>query len=864
MSVYNEILTWSRTKPLFVRDALRRIVTGSSVQQSDVDELVQLLKKENGDNRITLTALPLDDTHLPNNPSTAGSFPKIVGLKEPRNICALYDQGSLQFAENGLTVVYGNNGSGKSSYSRILKKLCWSRNPEIVLKKNVFTPSNVAQQVELTIVDNGTPINFKWLEGTPTHRLLSSVFVFDSDCADVYLNKENPTQYKPVGIDVLEKLVDLFGRMSQNLNNEVSTFNTQKPILDQSLSQTESYRWYGGIESLDDQAINNYLQFNGAQAARKQELLRLINSQNPQENIQHLTNTRRRYNNYIQQIVYVERFFNAESLTALQSLQERFNRINQAYQVATNELDNLNTLNGFGTDPWQALWESAKRFAHSVGMSDGENFPSSTSLEKCVLCQQDLDEAARQRLKGFNQFVLNDISTQLNMIKQEIEQKLAIYQQLTFPAFENMAELEAVIPQFRARYDAFILSLTESRDSISNYLHNGNNLNVNLQQLSSFINALIPTIDSQIEQHTQLMNDRNLFVAEHNELATKEFLFNNRATIIKYCKEYRYKKWINRCQGYLSTIGISKKIGELMETKAVSLQHQEFIDHLTSFNPKLATKVLLSKTKTSQGSTFQKCSLNGLTDTIESILSEGEQKIIALSNFLAESTIDGRLNTIVFDDPVTSLDMDYREKIANKIVQMSANRQIIVWTHDLFFLRLLIDTHKKDTDTDYHVIGIDSFNGISGVVTDEIPYLAKNVQERIDSIRKILSEHDGLAITDGSGRQQKIDSAQKRVRMLLERSVEEVLSNKAYERFNKNVNVKRGNLSSYIVTEKSDVDFLLAMYSKYSVPIHDGGVYTIPALPERVEIGQDIQEYVTWRTGFGLKLKAFKDANNYN
>src|SRR5690606_20362864 len=94
--------------------------------------------------------------------------------------------------------------------------------------------------------------------------------------------------------------------------------------------------------------------------------------------------------------------------------------------------------------------------------------------------------------------------------------------------------------------------------------------------------------------------------------------------------------------------------------------------------------------------------------------------------------------------------------------------------------------------------------------------------------------------------------------------LEEVLSNKAYERFNKNVNVKRGNLSSYIVTEKSDVDFLLAMYSKYSVPIHDGGVYTIPALPERVEIGQDIQEYVTWRTGFGLKLKAFKDANNYN
>src|SRR5690606_3501706 len=180
---------------------------------------------------------------------------------------------------------------------------------------------------------------------------------------------------------------------------------------------------------------------------------------------------------------------------------------------------------------------------------------------KCVLCQQDLDEAARQRLKGFNQFVLNDISTQLNMIKQEIEQKLAIYQQLTFPAFENMAELEAVIPQFRARYDAFILSLTESRDSISNYLHNGNNLNVNLQQASAFSSVLIHTIASPIEQHTLVMNDRNLLGAEHKELARKEFLGHNRLTRIKYCNEYRYKKCDNRWQGYLSTMAGSKKIG---------------------------------------------------------------------------------------------------------------------------------------------------------------------------------------------------------------------------------------------------------------------------------------------------------------
>jgi wobble nucleotide-excising tRNase len=71
------------------------------------------------------------------------------------------------------------------------------------------------------------------------------------------------------------------------------------------------------------------------------------------------------------------------------------------------------------------------------------------------------------------------------------------------------------------------------------------------------------------------------------------------------------------------------------------------------------------------------------------ILSEVEQKLIALSNFLAECTIDNRLNTIIFDDPVTSLDMDYRDKISDKIVQLSQNRQMSCFTHDLSFLRCL-------------------------------------------------------------------------------------------------------------------------------------------------------------------------------
>lgn len=862
MSIYQDILNWSQSRQAFVQDALRRLVTTTALTQTDIDELVQLVKKECGDTSITLNALPLDSTHIPTTTTTSGNYPKLISLRNPINICALHNQGSLQFSNTGLTVVYGGNGSGKSSYSRILRKLCWSRNPSVILKKNVFNPSANPQQVEFVVEHNGTNNSFTWVENSPSNPILNSIFVFDNDCGDIYINNENPTEYKPVGIDVLENLISTFARISQEFNLSVASYNTQKPALQQNLIQTTTAQWYGTIENLQRTNVDSHIQFSQTDIDRKQELTNLTTAQNPQQNITNLTNQRTRINGYEQQFLQIETLFNEATLNELRANRNTFESVNQAYQIATSELQNVNTIEGFGTNPWRTLWEAARNYAHSSNLSDGQNFPSLVSLEKCVLCQQELDEIAKQRLITFNQFVLNDISTQLNTINSTIQRKINSYNSLVVPPIENFAELEQLNPNFRTAYNQFSTSISTLKNSIIEFLQSGGELNISLQTLTPSISSLIPRIEADITQNNELLQNRNVLVSELNELTAREFLYNNKATILQFFDEYKHKSWINRCQSQLASNGISRKIGELMENQAVNLQHQEFVSHLNFFNRDLAGKVLISKTRTSQGNTFQKCGLNGINDSINSILSEGEQKIIALSNFLAECTIDNRLNTIIFDDPVTSLDMDYRDLIATKIVQLSQNRQIVVFTHDLSFLRLLIDTHKTTTVTDCTVIGIDKYNGISGIVTDEIPYLAKNVQERVDSIRRILTEHDALALTDAHGRETKLDSARKRFRMLLERSVEEVLSNKTYERFNKNIHLKKGNLSSYIVTEQTDVDFLLNLFGKYSVTEHDGGTSTISQLPNKTEIAQDVSNYSTWKDTFKNKLRTFQSTYN--
>ena len=862
MAIYQEILNWSQTRSLFIQDALRRLLTTTAIVQNDIDELILLVKKECGDTSITLNAIPLDNTHIPILSVSNGSYPKLISLNNPVNICALHHQGSLQFSNTGLTVVYGNNGSGKSSYSRILKKLCWSRNPSVELKKNVFNPSVSQQQVDFVIEDNGANLNIAWTENGPVNPILNSIFVFDNDCGDIYINKENPTEYKPIGIDILENLIFILNNISHELDLTLAPLTILKPILDQTLSQTNLNRWYGTIETLQRTQVDAFIQYTQTESDRKRDLIDLTTAQNPEQNIKNLNSQKARISNYIQRIAQIETYFTQPNIIEITANRSDFESINQAYQIATAELTNQNTLEGFGTNAWRALWESAKNFAHIANLSDGHNFPSLGSLEKCVLCQQGLDEMAQLRMTTFNEFILNDVSTQLNAVNSKTQQMLNACSGLILPPFEDFEELEQLIPNFRSNYAQLKADITECKGQVIAYLQNGGELNINLQTLTPTIASLLPEIDAQIEESSQLLSNRNSLITELNELTAKEYLFNNKTTILQYYDEHKFKTWIARCKAQLSTTGVSRKIGEIMGDQAVNLQHQEFINHLTFFNRDLPTKVLISKTRTSQGNTFQKCGLNGISHTISSILSEGEQKIIALSNFLAECTIDGRLNTVIFDDPVTSLDMDYRGLIADKIVALSQNRQVIVFTHDLSFLRLLIDTHKSVTSSDCSIIGIDKYNGFSGVVTDEIPYLAKNIQERVDSIRRILREHDALALPDAHGREVKLDSARKRFRMLLERSVEEILSGKAYERFSKNIHLKKGNLSNYIVTEQSDVDFLLNLFGKYSITEHDGGTSTIPQLPNKAEILQDTTDYSDWKNSFTLKLTTFKRTYN--
>jgi AAA domain len=82
---------------------------------------------------------------------------------------------------------------------------------------------------------------------------------------------------------------------------------------------------------------------------------------------------------------------------------------------------------------------------------------------------------------------------------------------------------------------------------------------------------------------------------------------------------------------------------------------------------------------------------------LSDILSEGEQKVIALADFLAEAAIPKASTPIVFDDPVSSLDHRRLQHVVDRIVRLTEDHQVIVFTHDILFVVALLARFEDQT-----------------------------------------------------------------------------------------------------------------------------------------------------------------------
>lgn len=129
-------------------------------------------------------------------------------------------------------------------------------------------------------------------------------------------------------------------------------------------------------------------------------------------------------------------------------------------------------------------------------------------------------------------------------------------------------------------------------------------------------------------------------------------------------------------------------------------------------------------------------------ERVGEVLSEGEQRALALASFMAEVSLVEGHGAIIFDDPMSSLDHAHRERVARRLVQEASKRQVIVFTHDLPFALHLADEASVQK-VEASAMSVRRVRQRAGLVFPELPFAGIKVNERLERIKKMATEADG-------------------------------------------------------------------------------------------------------------------------
>lgn len=207
MSVVNEIAVWANEQADWVSDAVRRLFTQGTLSLADVADMAALVKSELGvEDPQKRTAKKLEPTTLSTDEQASVDI-CLTAITGPTNINAIGSADGITFEPDGLTIVYGYNGAGKSGYARVLKRACRARYSEAIVP-NIFSPPrpSVPATARFEWRAGNAPVGADWTDGAAAPASLSKIAVFDSHCARVYVDDQAEVSYIPYGMDVLREL----------------------------------------------------------------------------------------------------------------------------------------------------------------------------------------------------------------------------------------------------------------------------------------------------------------------------------------------------------------------------------------------------------------------------------------------------------------------------------------------------------------------------------------------------------------------------------------------------------------------------------------------------------------------------------
>lgn len=855
VSALHDILKWSENRPDWQRDALRRIISQDTLSETDLGELDRLCRSKYAADKSTERSIVLQvlsAAHLPPAPGAASSV-TLVSIGDLQYVNRLPSNQVLEFGTApGLTIVFGCNGSGKSGYARVVKKACRTRGIPPAIRPNAFQPRPKSSASAKIVFQVAASIHtYKWADGTLSDPRLANIFVFDASTADHYLEEDGPATFTPHGLDVLPKLSRTCDSIGARLQKDIDSIEGDISAVAKNWKYAATTKVGAIILSLSATTnasdVESLAVFSPEASQQLRELNEALKS-DPKQKAKETRASATRLKTFATKVAAMVSELSAKQCLALQNaIEDAVATETVATAFATGTFDET-YLPGTGSNLWRALFDAARLYSVSDAYKEQE-FPATSQDSKCVLCQQTLDSSGVERLKAFDTFCTDTSQQRANEAARqlaEIKTKANLLQAIASEYAKVEADLSTVSEEQKLSINDFVkqcdamLVIVRANLAARNWTDPGSVP----PSPEGIITALATALEKRAEMEESADDPvaRAKLISDRDELAAKEWLVGVKNDVFLQIDRYKEVVLLNTCKKDTSTRSITEKSTELTKQIVTDAFRKRFQDEAMA----LGLRTINVKMEDIKGKKAETCfglRLEGASDhKVHEIASEGEQRCIALAAFLAELSQASHHSSLVFDDPVSSLDHGHHEKIAERLVKEAMTRQVIVFTHSTSFL---YDLQQASTDANLepHILHLEWDGGAPGRCREGLPWDWKSPKDRFEKLEKRQRElRDQWNPNPNEDNIQEMRRAYSWLRATIERIVEKEVFSDVVSRFRVYIKVQKlDGVVGFCAQECAEIQRLMQRCHDVT-EAHDPSANKNAAIPDPAAFLRDIED----------------------
>ncbi|MCW1825006.1 AAA family ATPase [Mycobacterium senegalense] len=739
---------WANEQDEWVRVVVRHVLgSGRALSAADIDGAYALFRQEKG----------LDERSLPVEPDLAveaveedAELPLVLTkLSEVTGVNAIVT-GSVIEPHAGMTILFGENGTGKTGYSRIFKALAGSRTADAILG-DITTDEDVALSAKVAYMVGAEAREFAWT-GAQAQAPFTRMSIFDSPAVNFHVDDDLEYSYVPTVLALFNHVSAAIKGVHERIDQSIGALSSgSTALLSRFPRESSIYPLVETLGASTDLADLNARADRGSDVDERIDILRRAVAALEADTIAVHIAERQRNERVLGQAVSAAATLGSLNAEELNGNVHRLIELQADYRTFRAELFAAADLPADPEETWEAFVLSGDRYrAHleSLNVHDAE---------RCLYCRQSLGDPARALVEKYSEYLTDKISSDIATVHQNIDSTTAPILAI------QLADIDVFLGEYEHRSErpSFFEAVANIRGAVVaavEAIRAGEP--VDLSPL-----ATIPTMSAEVLEARDALQTEiaDLKAQEENradalrlkkrelaELTAAAELAKSWMTIEAQVARAKESDKLRVLAAKFSALG--RSVTELAKAASDQLINQSFDKLFAEECDALRAPGLKVEFVGRQGRAQRRKTLAG-RHRPSKILSEGEQKVLALADFLAEARLAGITAPIIFDDPVSSLDHRRIDEVARRVAGLAERNQVIVFTHDIFFAITLLALFETSKRCVYYQVTDEDGKGkvtrASGPRWDSLNSLKANINKTIDAARAVDGEARAALVRDG-------------------------------------------------------------------------------------------------------------------